>query len=99
VFFQEGWRAGLRWLVSNRFLLIGIGTELILINILIYVPPFQALFEEGPVPPVWWLLLIWYAPALFLLEEGRKAIVRWQDSPRRKSGAVSSRKVERQQEL
>jgi hypothetical protein len=81
-FFQHGLRAGLRWLVSNRFLLLGFVAEVTLINIVVYVQPFQTVFEEGPISPLWWAFIIWYAPVLFLLEEGRKAIVRWQDRRR-----------------
>jgi magnesium-transporting ATPase (P-type) len=33
---------------NNRLLLIGIMVELILVNILIYVPPFQQIFELAP---------------------------------------------------
>ncbi len=79
IFFQQGFQAGLRWLVSNRFLLLGIGVEFLLINTLVYVQPFQTVFEHGPISPLWWFFIIWYAPVLFLLEEGRKAVVRWRD--------------------
>ncbi|MCX6093273.1 MAG: cation-transporting P-type ATPase, partial [Candidatus Bipolaricaulota bacterium] len=35
---------------ANRFLLFGFAFELALIVCMIYLPPFQALFEEGPLP-------------------------------------------------
>ncbi len=78
IFVEQGFRAGLRWCVSNRFLLVGIVVEIILINVLVYVQPFQSVFELGNLNPLWWLFIIGYAPILFLLEEGRKAIVRRQ---------------------
>jgi Ca2+-transporting ATPase len=87
-FVERGIKVGLRWMVSNRFLLLGIVAEITLINILVYVQPFQTVFEEGPISPLWWLFIIWYAPVLFLLEEGRKAVVRWQDR-RRPAPAVA----------
>ena len=63
-----------------------------LINVLVYVQPFQTIFEHGSISPLWWLLIIWYAPALFFLEEGRKAVVRWQDRRRAvKAGTLPSR--------
>jgi magnesium-transporting ATPase (P-type) len=63
-------------LLSNRFLLIGILIELALINLLIYVQPFQTVFEHGPLPPIYWIFLALYAPVMFLAEEGRKAVMR-----------------------
>jgi P-type Ca2+ transporter type 2C len=98
VFFQQGWRTGLRWLLGNRFLLVGIVIELILINILVYLPPFQMIFEEGPIPPGWWLLIVWYAPILFILEEGRKAFVRWLDG-RRGASAPAFKPIHRETRL
>jgi magnesium-transporting ATPase (P-type) len=82
ILFQQGFKAWSRWMVSNRFLLFGIVVEIVLINILVYVQPFQALFEEGAISPLWWLFIIWYAPAMFFMEEGRKFIVRRRDSRR-----------------
>jgi magnesium-transporting ATPase (P-type) len=79
VLFQQGFKAWRHWMVNNRFLLFGIAVELVLINILIYVQPFQTLFEHGSVSPLWWFFVIWYAPAMFFMEEGRKTIVRRRD--------------------
>ncbi len=61
---------------SNRFLLFGFAFELALIACMIYLPPFQALFEEGPLPLRYWPVLFLYPPVMFLAEEGRKALVR-----------------------
>ncbi|MGE5553365.1 MAG: cation-translocating P-type ATPase [Betaproteobacteria bacterium] len=63
-------------LFSNRFLLVGILLELAIINLLVYVQPFQGIFEHGPLPLPYWGVLALYAPAMFLAEEGRKAIER-----------------------
>jgi magnesium-transporting ATPase (P-type) len=63
-------------LLSNRFLLAGILVELTLITTLIYVQPFQTIFEHGPLPLQYWAFLFLYPPVLFLTEEGRKAIMR-----------------------
>jgi P-type Ca2+ transporter type 2C len=63
-------------LLSNRFLLAGILVELTLITTLIYVQPFQTIFEHGPLPLQYWAFLFLYPPVLFLAEEGRKAVMR-----------------------
>jgi magnesium-transporting ATPase (P-type) len=62
--------------LSNRFLLFGFLVELSIIGILIYLPPFQTIFEHGPLPLRFWPFLLLYAPVMFLAEEGRKALVR-----------------------
>jgi Ca2+-transporting ATPase len=61
---------------SNRFLLVGFLVELTLISILIYVQPFQTIFEHGPLPLQYWGFLFLYAPVMFLAEEARKAVMR-----------------------
>jgi magnesium-transporting ATPase (P-type) len=61
---------------SNRFLLFGFAFELALFAVMIYLPPFQSLFEEHPFPLRYWAILFLYPPVMFLAEEGRKAIVR-----------------------
>jgi magnesium-transporting ATPase (P-type) len=63
-------------LFSNRFLLVGFLVELTLISILIYVQPFQTIFEHGPLPLPYWAFLFLYAPVMFLAEEARKAVMR-----------------------
>lgn len=61
---------------SNRFLLLGIVVEAAVIGLLIYVQPLADLFEHLPVPPVYWLGLSLYAPALYTLDRIRKSIAR-----------------------
>jgi Ca2+-transporting ATPase len=61
---------------SNRLLLVSIAVEVALIMALVYVPFLSDLFELLPIPPVLWLLLSAYAPALYLLEKARKDLVR-----------------------
>ncbi|MFN8474016.1 MAG: cation-transporting P-type ATPase [Anaerolineae bacterium] len=62
---------------SNRFLLLGIAFELSLACVLMYIPLFQEIFELGPLPWQYWVLIIFWAPIVFLAEEGRKAVMRW----------------------
>jgi magnesium-transporting ATPase (P-type) len=61
---------------GNRFLLFGFAFELALFAVMIYLPPFQSLFEEHPFPLSYWAILFLYPPVMFLAEEGRKAIMR-----------------------
>lgn len=72
-------------LFSNRFLLIGVATELALICLLIYVQPFQTIFEEGSLPLRFWGFIALYAPIMLLVEEARKALVRAKGSNRRRA--------------
>lgn len=61
---------------SNRFLLWGIVAELIMINILIYVQPFQRIFEHGPLALNDWVLILAMSPLLLVVDEIRKFVVR-----------------------
>ncbi len=60
---------------SNRFLWAGIGVELAIIVALIYLPPLAAILDHAPVPAVYWLGLLLYAPALYVLDRLYKEIV------------------------
>jgi Ca2+-transporting ATPase len=74
---------------SNRFLLLGILVELIVVNILIYVPPFQEIFELAPLPLHFWAFLFIYPPVMFFAEEGRKAFMRrWERRRGLTGGAI-----------
>jgi magnesium-transporting ATPase (P-type) len=64
---------------SNRFLLMGILFELLLVNILIYVRPVREIFELAPLPISFWALLSVFPPIMFFAEEGRKAFMRWRE--------------------
>jgi len=66
-------RAGL---FSNRALLAAIAFEIALICALVYLPPLAALFNHAPMPLAYWPLLLAYAPAVYLLDWARKAILR-----------------------
>jgi magnesium-transporting ATPase (P-type) len=63
------------WL-SNRALLAGIVLEGLLILALIYWAPLAGLFEHLPLPPVFWLGLLPFAPVVYLLEWLRKMLKR-----------------------
>jgi len=61
---------------SNRFLLWGILIEMIGINVLIYVQPFQRIFQHGPLAAIDWVVLIALIPTLLIADEIRKYFVR-----------------------
>ena len=78
-------------LFSNRFLLRGIAVEGLLILGLIYAPPLAMIFEHAPLPPVFWLGLMLYAPLLYGLDRTRKGLVRLMERVRaqRRPGVVT----------
>jgi magnesium-transporting ATPase (P-type) len=75
---------------SNRFLLVGIAAELAIILTLIYIPPLAMAFEHYPLPPLYWLVLLAYAPVLYVIEWIRKrAFQRIQQARERRQGVVA----------
>jgi magnesium-transporting ATPase (P-type) len=67
-------------LLSNRFLLAGIGFELVLTAALVYVPLLQPIFGTAPIAGLWWVSLFALTPVVLLAEELRKAVVRRRSS-------------------
>ncbi len=64
---------------SNRFIWVGIATELVVISVIVYVPVFQQIFGTATFPPEYWLFLLAWAPVLLVAEELRKGILRWKE--------------------
>jgi magnesium-transporting ATPase (P-type) len=60
-------------LLSNRFLLVGIASELALLVVLVYVPAFAGTFHMHAIDPRAWLLLVIWPAFIFGAEELRKA--------------------------
>jgi magnesium-transporting ATPase (P-type) len=67
-------------LFRNRMIWIGIATELLLVLGIVYVPFLQTFIGTGAFPLKNWLFLAVWIPALLLVDELRKIIVRRQDS-------------------
>ena len=65
----------LGWL-SNRYLLLGVAMEIVLIVALIYVPVLAEAFNHARLPACYWLGLALFGPVLYSLEWIRKAISR-----------------------
>ena len=79
--------AGLAWrtnrrsiaevgLLSNRFLLVGIGVEVALIALLTETPGLQSAFHMRPLPGWAWLFLLLWPPIVLGAEEIRKRFIR-----------------------
>jgi len=66
-------RAGL---LSNRLVLIGIGVEVGLLTLFMYLPPLQRVFGVSPIHPHAWGVLLVFPLLLFFAEEARKLAVR-----------------------
>jgi magnesium-transporting ATPase (P-type) len=70
---ESAFRAG--W-CGNRLLWAGVATEIALLLLIVYVPALQGVFGTATIPASGWLLLLSLAPALFLVDEARKALLR-----------------------
>jgi magnesium-transporting ATPase (P-type) len=70
----------LGWL-SNPQLLLGIGIELLILLVLIYLPPLARLFEHVPIPLLLWPGLASYALVIYSLDWMRKWLLRWRENP------------------
>ncbi|HJV06974.1 MAG TPA: HAD-IC family P-type ATPase, partial [Chromobacteriaceae bacterium] len=75
------WQFSLR---ENRLLLSGLMLEAVLIALIVYTPWGNRLFATAPPPASIWLVVVPFALALGVLEEGRKQLLR------RRAGATSS---------
>jgi P-type Ca2+ transporter type 2C len=65
-----GWR-------SNPLIWAGVAFELALIAAIVYVPPFQTLIGTAAFPAWLWVPLLGLAPTLLLVDEVRKAVLRY----------------------
>jgi P-type Ca2+ transporter type 2C len=63
-------------LLANRVVLGSIAAEVAILMALILVPPFPHVFGLAPLAFAEWGILLLFPPAILLLEEGRKWIVR-----------------------
>ncbi|HHT9111032.1 MAG TPA: HAD-IC family P-type ATPase [Candidatus Brocadiaceae bacterium] len=61
---------------KNKLVLLGIVSELAIITTLVYTPFLQRIFGLAPLGLKEWGFLFAFTPVLFLMEEGRKLIMR-----------------------
>ena len=64
-----------RSLTSNKLILTGIATEILLIGLIVYTPWGHALFGTAPIALVVWIFIIPFALGMLALEELRKWLV------------------------
>ena len=64
---------------GNRLITAGIMVELMLILLIDYTPPGNAVFGTAPVGYAAWLFVLPFAAGMMLIEESRKAFVRWRE--------------------
>ena len=62
---------------TNRFYLWGILSELVILMIFLYVPPFPGFFGFEPVSIWVWLFMFAMIPVPLIADELRKVVVRW----------------------
>jgi len=72
-------------LFSNPPVFAGVAAEVGLLVALVLVPPLPAVFNTAPLSPSEWGVLLALPPAMLLLEEGRKWLVRTAARGRRRS--------------
>jgi sodium/potassium-transporting ATPase subunit alpha len=82
---SAAWRLPLR---NNPMLLIGIVSELVLLALIVYTPLGQLLFGTAPLAADLWPIFAAAAGTLFVLEEGRKALVRRRASKGQQASAL-----------
>jgi magnesium-transporting ATPase (P-type) len=70
-----------RPLFENRLITLGIIVELMMILAINYTVAGNALFGTAPIESGVWLFILPFAAAMLILEEGRKAVVRWAERP------------------
>lgn len=83
VFLCRGGREPLptRGLSSNKLILAGVATEILIIAAIDYTPWGNALFGTAPIPLAVWLFIIPFALGMLVLEELRKWLVRARPRP------------------
>jgi magnesium-transporting ATPase (P-type) len=68
-----------RPLFDNSLMTLGIVAEVALILAIDYTGPGNAMFGTAPIGYHAWLVVLPFAVAMLLLEEARKALVRWRE--------------------
>jgi sodium/potassium-transporting ATPase subunit alpha len=62
---------------KNKYLFVGIATEVLLILAFAYLIFFQKFLGTGPLEPQQWLFFVPFAIFIFVVEELRKGLTRW----------------------
>jgi calcium-translocating P-type ATPase len=75
-----------RPLLGNRLMTAGIVAEVALILVIDYTAPGNATFGTAPIGDDAWLIVLPFATAMLVCEEGRKALVRSRERSSRRGG-------------
>ena len=63
-------------LTSNKLILVGVATEIVLISLLMYLPPLHNVFGTAPLGIAEWAFLVCVPVVVLALDEARKALIR-----------------------
>ena len=63
-------------LTTNKLILIGVATEIVLISLLMYLPPLHQVFGTAPLGAAEWAFLVCVPVVVLALDEARKAFIR-----------------------
>jgi magnesium-transporting ATPase (P-type) len=75
---------------TNRLVLVGIAVELTLLAVLIYTPFLHGIFHTAPIGPREWAYVFAWTPVILMLDEARKALLRWRERSRQAATLVAS---------
>jgi Ca2+-transporting ATPase len=64
---------------TNRLVLVGIASELIILGLLIYTPLLQGVFNTAPIGLRELAFVFAWTPIILLADEARKALLRWRE--------------------
>jgi magnesium-transporting ATPase (P-type) len=76
-------------ILSNRWLLVGVGLEIVLTMSMVYAPPLQQFFQLEAMPASLWLLVAPFGPIIFAADELRKWFVRLRPSAAQENTCVT----------
>lgn len=76
-------------ILTNKYLLVGIIAEIILIFLIIYSPPLQRIFGTAPLYQSDWLFLLPFAVLLLGADELRKWVIRRTHSPKKARSKIA----------
>jgi magnesium-transporting ATPase (P-type) len=68
------WAGALGW-TTNRLLLVGIGVEILLLGLLLFLEPLASLLGQAPPTSLGWLVAVLAAPAVLLADAAHKHVL------------------------
>jgi magnesium-transporting ATPase (P-type) len=68
------WPGSLGWF-SNRLLVVGVGVEILLLGLLLFLEPLASLLGQAPPTAIGWLVAVLAAPAVLLADAAHKQVL------------------------